>query len=397
MLNTQQAGALCALALQNSFQNLIVRYSRVMSGGGGPVYIASTAVLLTECTKVAVSVVALASSSGSLTGLPAHVTQQLTPANSLKLLLPAALYILQNNLVIYCLSHLDAPTYQVLAQLKLLTTAGFSALFLRKRLHRVQKIALVLLVAGVSVFYACGDTHVETAGGEQSLSSTMRGVAGAVGVAISSGFAGVYLEYVMKRTRETPVSPHIINLYMSLYGVVSAAATVYAKDGSVVTERGLLSGYNGVVALMILSSAAGGVLTSIVISILDNIYKNFAVAVAVYISAFVSVVFFGIALVRLHLPFHSFSSCAMRVSSCFAFAWFAATAAHVSASCVKLQEAKFFVGSTVVACSVLLYNDELVSRDFRGNGSSAAVASASADAKMVYSRRAPSHRTDLPA
>jgi UDP-galactose transporter len=304
---------------------------------------------------------------------------------------------LQNNLVIYCLSHLDAPTYQVLAQLKLLTTAGFSALFLRKRLHRVQKIALVLLVAGVSVFYACGDTHVETAGGEQSLSSTMRGVAGAVGVAISSGFAGVYLEYVMKRTRETPVSPHIINLYMSLYGVVSAAATVYAKDGSVVTERGLLSGYNGVVALMILSSAAGGVLTSIVISILDNIYKNFAVAVAVYISAFVSVVFFGIALVRLHLPFHSFSSCAMRVSSCFAFAWFAATAAHVSVSCVKLQEAKFFVGSTVVACSVLLYNDELVSRDFRGNGSSAAVASASADAKMVYSRRAPSHRTDLPA
>jgi hypothetical protein len=64
---------------------------------------------------------------------------------------------------------------------------------------------------------------------------------------------------------------------------------------------------------------------------------------------------------------------------------------------VKLQEAKFFVGSTVVACSVLLYNDELVSRDFRGNGSSAAVASASADAKMAYSRRAPSHRTDLPA
>ena len=46
MLNTQQAGALCALALQNSFQNLIVRYSRVMYGGGGPVYIASTAVLL---------------------------------------------------------------------------------------------------------------------------------------------------------------------------------------------------------------------------------------------------------------------------------------------------------------------------------------------------------------
>ena len=73
---------------------------------------------------------------------------------------------------------------------------------------------------------------------------------------------------------------------------------------------------------MILSSATGGVLTSIVISILDNIYKNFAVAVAVYISAFVSVALLGVQL-----------------------------------------EAKFFVGSTVVACSVLLYNDEVVARD----------------------------------
>lgn len=298
MLTSQQIGALCALALQNSFQNLIVRYSRVASAGGGPVYIASTAVLLTECTKVAVSIMALASSVGSFTGLPLHVVNQLSPANSLKLLLPAALYILQNNLVIYCLSHLDAPTYQVLAQLKLLTTAGFSAVFLGKRLHRMQKMALVLLVAGVSVFYACGDTHVDTADGERSWSSMMRGVAGAVGVATSSGFAGVYLEYVMKRTGETPVSPHIINLYMSLYGIVSAAATVYAKDGSEVSERGLFSGYNAVVILMILSSATGGVLTSIVISILDNIYKNFAVAVAVYISAFISVVFFGIDLVR---------------------------------------------------------------------------------------------------
>jgi UDP-sugar transporter A1/2/3 len=366
MLTPQQVGALCALAFQNSFQNLIVRYSRVSAAdSGSAVYIASTAVLLTECTKVAVSTVSLASSAGSFAALPAHITQQLAPADSLKLLLPAALYILQNNLVIYCLSHLDAPTYQVLAQLKLLTTAGFSALFLRKRLHRMQKIALVLLVAGVSVFYACGDTHVETAAGERSWSSMMRGVVGAVGVATSSGFAGVYLEYVMKRSRETPVSPHVINLYMSLYGIVSAAATVYAKDGAAVSERGLLSGYNAVVVLMIISSATGGVLTSIVIAILDNIYKNFAVAVAVYISAFVSVVFFGVAL-----------------------------------------EAKFFVGSTVVACSVLLYNDELVGRDRdrdkqaqgglighppRGGGGGGGSSSSSSGTS------GPAHRSDLPA
>lgn len=315
MLTAQQVGALCALALQNSFQNLIVRYSRVMAADGGVLYIASTAVLLTEFAKVAVSVVVMASSSGSFTKLPTYVSQQLSPADSLQLLVPAFVYNVQNNLIIYCLSHLDAPTYQVLAQLKLLTTAGFSVLFLGKRLHRLQKIALVLLVAGVSAFYTCGDTDVETADGGRSWSSTMRGIVGAVGVAISSGFAGVYLEYVMKHTRSTPVSPHIINLYMSLYGGVSAAATVYAKDGSAVSERGFFSGYNAVVVLMIISSASGGILTSIVISILDNIYKNFAVAVAVYISAFVSVIFFGIALVRpsSQQPYSFSRACAHRI------------------------------------------------------------------------------------
>ena len=173
MLTTQQVGALCALACQNSFQNLIVRYSRVSGVGAGGVYIASTAVLLTEATKIVVSLTSLASDAGSLAQLPRFIAEQLSPTDSLKLLLPSALYILQNNLVIYCLSHLDAPTYQVLAQLKLLTTAGFSVLFLGKRLHRMQKIALVLLVAGVSVFYACGDTHVESSTGERTWSSMM--------------------------------------------------------------------------------------------------------------------------------------------------------------------------------------------------------------------------------
>jgi len=321
MLTSRQASALCALALQNSFQNLIVRYSRVGGASGGG-YIASTAVLLTECTKVAVSVVALLGVTGSLSALPGHVAEQLSPRESLKLLLPSALYIMQNNLIIFCLSRLDAPTYQVLAQLKLLTTAAFSVLFLQRRLHRIQKIALVLLVAGVSVFYACGETHVQEPSGARTWSGMAWGVVGAVGVATSSGFAGVYLEYVMKLTRDTPVSPHVINLYMSLYGIASAAATVYAQDGAAVSSSGFFHGYNAVVLLMILSSATGGVLTSIVISILDNIYKNFAVAVAVYISAFVSVALLGVQL-----------------------------------------EAKFFVGSTVVACSVLLYNDEVVARD----------------------------------
>lgn len=60
-----------------------------------------------------------------------------------------------------------------------------------------------------------------------------------------------------------------------------------------------------------------------------------------------------------------------------------------------LQEAKFFVGSIVVACSVLLYNDKLASRGLRETGSASAVASVKN--KMVHSRIAATNLADSAA
>jgi drug/metabolite transporter (DMT)-like permease len=51
---------------------------------------------------------------------------------------PAAVYALQNNLLLLAVSRLDAPTFLVLSQAKVLTTAGFSVLLLGRRLHPVR-------------------------------------------------------------------------------------------------------------------------------------------------------------------------------------------------------------------------------------------------------------------
>jgi UDP-sugar transporter A1/2/3 len=69
---------------------------------------------------------------------------------TLKLLIPAGLYTLQNNLLFVALSNLDAATYQVTYQLKILTTALFSVLMLGKKLDSIKWISLVLLMMGVS-------------------------------------------------------------------------------------------------------------------------------------------------------------------------------------------------------------------------------------------------------
>ena len=54
------------------------------------------------------------------------------PTDLLKMAVPACLYVLQNNLNYIAVSNLDGPTFQLLYQLKILTTALFSVLMLKR-------------------------------------------------------------------------------------------------------------------------------------------------------------------------------------------------------------------------------------------------------------------------
>ena len=56
-----------------------------------------------------------------------------SPYEVLKLCVPSLLYTVQNNLLYCALTNLDAATYQVCYQLKILTTALFSAVLLKVR------------------------------------------------------------------------------------------------------------------------------------------------------------------------------------------------------------------------------------------------------------------------
>ena len=87
--------------------------------------------------------------AGLINQLNVDIVQK--PGETLKLLIPAGLYTLQNNLLFIALSNLDAATYQVTYQLKILTTALFSVLMLSKKLDSIKWISLVILMFGVSL------------------------------------------------------------------------------------------------------------------------------------------------------------------------------------------------------------------------------------------------------
>jgi UDP-sugar transporter A1/2/3 len=68
----------------------------------------------------------------------------------LKLAIPSGLYAIQNNLLFIALSYLNAATYQVSYQLKILTTALCSVFMLGKRIEKHQWLSLCMLAIGVA-------------------------------------------------------------------------------------------------------------------------------------------------------------------------------------------------------------------------------------------------------
>ena len=71
-------------------------------------------------------------------------------SESLKITVTAAIYTLQNNLLYLAAANLDAATYQVSYQTKILTTAFFSWCMMNKKLTVQKWVALIMLSIGVT-------------------------------------------------------------------------------------------------------------------------------------------------------------------------------------------------------------------------------------------------------
>ena len=131
--------ALLLLVAQMVGLVLLMRYSRTLPREPGqPLYLASTAVFVMELMKFLICCVVIAYQSGGalISELNAHVIQ--APMEVAKLCVPSLLYCVQNNLLYLALTNLDAATYQVCYQLKILTTAIFSAVLLQVSIVQKQ-------------------------------------------------------------------------------------------------------------------------------------------------------------------------------------------------------------------------------------------------------------------
>ena len=106
--------SLLVLVIQNTALVLTMRYSRTVTSG--PLYLASTAVVLTELLKFIICVSMIFRSNDfdptrTISMLKAEIIDK--KGETLRLSVPSVLYTIQNNLLYIALSHLNAATFQV--------------------------------------------------------------------------------------------------------------------------------------------------------------------------------------------------------------------------------------------------------------------------------------------
>ncbi|KRZ90197.1 UDP-N-acetylglucosamine transporter [Trichinella sp. T8] len=278
--------SLGVLVFTTSSVVLLLRYSRTMNVTDGR-YLSSTAVALSEVLKVVISLVMIFHEAGySVSEMQTQLRTEMIVKRyeMLKMLVPALLYIAQNNLLFLALSNLDAATYQITYQSKILTTAILSVLMLGKRLDLLKWLSLFALMCGVAIIQIPANSTVDQQF-THDWSSKVIGLSAVIIACFTSGFSGVYLELILKTTN---TSLWMRNFQLALFSVFSGFGAVFVNDLSAVLENGFFQGYNIFTWLVILLQAFGGLVIGMVVKYMDNIVKVFASSISIVLSGFLS-------------------------------------------------------------------------------------------------------------
>ncbi|CAL8369860.1 unnamed protein product [Lota lota] len=281
--------SLAVLVVQNASLILSIRYVRTLPGDR---FFATSAVVMAEVLKLITCLfIILVQKRGNVKEMAVFLYDSIVVQypDTLKLAVPSLIYTLQNNLQYVAISNLPAATFQVTYQLKILTTALFSVLMLRRTLSKLQWLSLLLLFTGVAI------VQVQQEGKKESVSDSSNqnywvGLVAVVISCLSSGFAGVYFEKILKGSS---ASVWVRNVQLGVFGTALGMLGMWWKDGEAVAEKGFLFGYTATVYGVIFNQAFGGLLVAVVVKYADNILKGFATSFSIIVSTVTSVYLFG--------------------------------------------------------------------------------------------------------
>ena len=197
----------------------------------------------------------------------------------LSYVIPAAIFVVQNNLTYMAMQLLDPPTFQLWVCFRLLPAGIFARVILKQHQMPTQWIALCLLVFGMmTTRLSCSTARTNVSDTDQQRGILILIVNGFLG-----SFNGVLNEWLIKF--QDPAH-HLMLKNMQMYGFGVLVALPACKP------RGFVN-FTPLAWSIVVCNAFLGLSTSVVLKYTDSLVKNYVSSLAVLLSTALSVYFSG--------------------------------------------------------------------------------------------------------
>tara|TARA_B110000208_G_scaffold28943_1_gene37978 strand:- start:116 stop:1243 length:1128 start_codon:yes stop_codon:yes gene_type:complete len=303
------------LCVQNALYSLLRRYSQ---GVLHEKWNGASTLLFGEVVKLCVATYMFTREPrGTLRGLLRTLRWQ----SAYKMFVPAAIYFVMNLLSFYALKRIDAGVFTVLGQLKVLTTAVFTTVLIKRPVSLRQWRALFLLVLGcVLVLYEASIEKQPGSKSDVSLFGYVSGVGAMLIEVTLSGFASIWFEMVVKNKKQPkavggkktegggssssnledggsaspalvveaagPPSIWALNFQLSTWSILMYFPRTLLVGGHGAGLHALFDGWTINALIVSLLGAAGGLLVALSIKYTDSLVKSLAVGGAIVLTTF---------------------------------------------------------------------------------------------------------------
>mmetsp|Transcript_7808 Transcript_7808/g.11827 ORF Transcript_7808/g.11827 Transcript_7808/m.11827 type:complete len:624 (-) Transcript_7808:34-1905(-) len=196
---------------------------------------------------------------------------------------PALIYAVYNSLLFFNLKNFDPTAYKVLINIRILWSGLLFQIFFGKKLGVRRWAALCLLAI------ACAINQIND---DFELNVPLTAFIGVIVQSFTSSLGGVYSEFYLKK--QNKLSMNVKNIYLYGFSVVFNLAWIVVGQPSIVTNPAqFFQGFSGFVVLIVFLGSFAGFSTALFLRYLNLILKEYAHSGELFLTAFLSWMFFG--------------------------------------------------------------------------------------------------------
>ncbi|OEU07482.1 Nuc_sug_transp-domain-containing protein [Fragilariopsis cylindrus CCMP1102] len=297
-MNSTRLMVLIVLCLQNSLFTVLRRYSQ---GVLKEDYSKHELLLVAELIKIVYSAWMISKnlkSANNDTAATSSVLSSSTSSSSSSMFVLALIYGAMNILSFISLRNISAGTFTIFAQCKILTTATFSTLILKRSYSWTKWRSLLTLMLGVLLFsepiwggiFSSSNNDSDSSTNSTGTGNALLGTTAVLIEVTLSGFASIYFEKVIK-TDPLQLGIWERNFQLALSSVPVYLLFIIGNGGG--TAGGFFTGWSILAFGLSVLGAAGGLLVALSIKYGDSILKTLATTGAIVLTGVLDHLFLG--------------------------------------------------------------------------------------------------------